>query len=311
MSSYKCDRCNKVFNYKNDFRRHRNRKFPCKVVNVENYTSDMLLADEIKIGKKLHTNAHKCTELHTNTQKFICNYCTKVFTRNSSLVRHIDNYCKARKDAEKQKEDIFNKLVEQMERQNEVIEQMQKQILDIQKENKELKRKLVINNTVNNTKNKNCNNTQINNNIQLVAFGEEDLLQISDDVSKIILNKGFMSVPRLVEHVHFNKNMPDNHNVYIPNMKSRYAMTFNGCKWNLLSKQQIIEQLFDDKNIFLEDKYKELQDALSSTTKKKFTRYVENYCEKEIKKNILDEIKLILYNNKNIPIETRKRIKNS
>ena len=133
MSSYKCDRCNKVFNYKNDFRRHRNRKFPCKVVNVENYTSDMLLADEIKIGKKLHTNAHKCTELHTNTQKFICNYCTKVFTRNSSLVRHIDNYCKARKDAEKQKEDIFNKLVEQMERQNEVIEQMQKQILDIYK----------------------------------------------------------------------------------------------------------------------------------------------------------------------------------
>ena len=40
----------------------------------------------------------------------------------------------------------------------------------IQKENKELKHKLVINNTVNNTKNKNCNNTQINNNIQLVAF---------------------------------------------------------------------------------------------------------------------------------------------
>ena len=93
MSSYKCDRCNKVFNYKNDFRRHRNRKFPCKVVNVENYTSDMLLADEIKIGKKLHTNAHKCAELHTNTQKFICNYCTKVFTRNSSLF-NFDNYCK-------------------------------------------------------------------------------------------------------------------------------------------------------------------------------------------------------------------------
>jgi len=70
--------------------------------------------------------------MHTNAQKFICNYCTKVFTRNSSLVRHIDNYCKARKDAEKQKENIiFNKLVEQMERQNEVIEQIQKQILDI------------------------------------------------------------------------------------------------------------------------------------------------------------------------------------
>ena len=85
-------------------------------------------------------------------------------------------------------------------------------------------------------------------------------------------------------------------------------MMFNGCKWNLPNKQKIIEQLFDDKNIFLEDKYNELQDVLSSTTKNKFTRYIENYSEQEIKNNILDEIKLILYNNKSIPLETKKRI---
>ena len=171
MSSYKCDRCNKLFIYKNDFRRHKNRKFPCKIVNIENCTNDTVLEGEIKVSKKLHTNAHKCTELYTNTQNFICNYCKKIFSRNSSLVRHIDNYCKVRKEAEKQKEGIFKKLLEQMERQNEIIQDMEKRILKIQKENKELKHQININ-----TKNTNCNNTQIINNIQLIAFGKEDLL---------------------------------------------------------------------------------------------------------------------------------------
>ena len=64
-----------------------------------------------------------------------------------------------------------------------------------------------------------------------------------------------MSVPKLIEHVHFNKNEPNNHNVYIPNMRSKYTMTYNGNKWNLSNQSAIISQLFDDKNIFLEDKY--------------------------------------------------------
>ena len=92
-----------------------------------------------------------------------------------------------------------------MERQNEIIQDMQKQILKIQKENKELKHQININ-----TKNTNnyCNNTQIINNIQLVAFGKENLLEISDNICKTILNKGFMSVQKLIEHIHFNKNNP-------------------------------------------------------------------------------------------------------
>ena len=191
-----------------------------------------------------------------------------------------------------------------MERQNEIIQDMQKQILKIQKENNELKHQININ-----TKTKICNNTQIINNIQLIAFGKEDLLQISDNVCKLILNKGFMSVPRLIQHVHFNKNMPNNHNVYIPNMRSKYAMAFNGNKWNLSNQSEIIAQLFDDKNIFLEDKYEELKNVLSAVTKKKFTRYTNNYFKQEVINNILDEIKLILYNNKNIPLDTRKKIK--
>ena len=85
-------------------------------------------------------------------------------------------------------------------------------------------------------------------------------------------------------------------------------MAFNGNKWNLSTQVEIIAQLFDNKNIFLEDKYEDLQDILPHTTKKKFTRYIENYDQEEIMKNILSEIKLILYNNKSIPLETRKQL---
>ena len=101
--------------------------------------------------------------------------------------------------------------------------------------------------------------------------------------------------------------LENNHNVYIPNMRDKYAMTFNGNKWNLTNKEEIISQLFDDKNDYLEDKFRILSEELDKITKKKFNRYLDNNEKEEIINKIKNEIKLILYNNKNIPIETRKK----
>ena len=80
---------------------------------------------------------------------------------------------------------------------------------------------------MNNMNNIHIQNKQINNNtIKLVAFGNEDLSYITDTVCKKILNKGYMSVPGLIEHVHFDKNKPENHNIYVSNMRNNNVMIF-------------------------------------------------------------------------------------
>jgi regulator of replication initiation timing len=245
----------------------------------------------------------------TNDKNIVCNYCNKTFTRKNNMIRHIDKYCKIKKKIDEDKENIFNKLLEEMS----IIKQQNKKIIkenmDIKKENKHLKNNIVIkkNNTTNNTINNTTNNTQINNNIQLVAFGKEDLSQIDDKVVSVILKKGFMSVPKLIEYIHFNKNNPENHNIYIPNLTQPYSIIFNGIKWNVMNRDEILDQLYDEKNHFLEIKFRELEKTLGDVAVKKFGRYLESNDEKFVKNKIMDEAKLILYNKKNIPIETKKK----
>lgn len=60
---HECDRCGKKFDHKNDWRRHKARKRPCK-----------------KVTKK---------RLLKNTPKFICPNCDKKYTRKFNLTRHL------------------------------------------------------------------------------------------------------------------------------------------------------------------------------------------------------------------------------
>jgi len=71
MVTYKCDKCNKIFKHKNDYRRHKNKKRPC-----------------IKQNHKINHKNHK------NDSLFECNLCTKMYSTISNLNRHMKYYCK-------------------------------------------------------------------------------------------------------------------------------------------------------------------------------------------------------------------------
>lgn len=251
-----------------------------------------------------------------NNSEIVCNYCQKTFTRYDNLSRHIDKYCKVKKEQDRMKEQIFNDLIGKMDEQNKKISNLEKQNKQIINDNMKLIDKLeavgdpkqtniVQTNQTNNIQNKIVNNTQNNYNINLVAFGHEDLTNLSDETYKFFLKKGYQSVPQFIEFIHFNKNRPELHNVFIPNMRDVYAMTYDGEGWNLINKKEIVDQLFDDKQMMLIDKYQELQDQVDDVTKKKFGRFLGEE-DDEILKSIKNDIKLMLYNKRKIPQQTKK-----
>ena len=45
---------------------------------------------------------------------------------------------------------------------------------------------------------------------------------------KTIFHKGFKSVENLTKSLHFDKNRPENHNIYISNIKDNYVMMYDG-----------------------------------------------------------------------------------
>jgi hypothetical protein len=181
------------------------------------------------------------------------------------------------------------------------------------------------------------NNNYNNNKIKLLAFGKEDLHSLSNDVCKKILRKGYQAVPALVEYMHFNKDNPTAHNVFVSNSRDCNAMTYDGDDWILTNKDEIVNKLYDDKYVFLLDKFEELDDELDSQTKKKFGRFKEETemqtkeviqereangidCDlkniEQVANSIKKGLKLLMYNKRKIPLQTKKameqkRIKDS
>ena len=284
MVLYRCNRCEKEFNQKSNYIFHINRKYPCKKITNNNLINDdnnynnninninNLRALRIKVAPSCTNIAPICTKNTKNTKNNYnnhkCSFCSYIFTRKSSLIRHLKNRCK-------------------------------------------IKNNIAINNVniTNNINMVNSNNRVINNTIKLVKFGEEDLNKISDKVYKMILNKGFQSVPELIKQIHFNDNIPENHNMYISNTRSNNINVYDGDKFILMDQNDIIDALYDEKTFHLEEKYENYSD-LPEATKKKFNRFLKNKDDDKHKALLFKTIKRILYNNRKVAIKTRKELDN-
>ena len=265
MKQYICDTCNKQFRQKIDLTRHLHRKKPC-------------INDTKSIAKHCKFVANQIQEKDTDAQQIeikllqnkniikktpICKYCNKIFKYKCNLNVHVKNRCNVKKQLDGEKEGILKRLLSEMQL--------------LQQKNKELENKLnqMENKNINHTSKKkimtNCNNnTQIvndsvinnNNTFVLVGCGNEDIMKL--DKEKIIraVGAGFYSTHRLTDLVHFDPDHPEYHNVYISNMKDKYAMMYNGTSWILTTKTELIDKLYESKKAFVEGNFDDFCKAL-------------------------------------------------
>jgi uncharacterized C2H2 Zn-finger protein len=298
MVSYKCDRCGKLYNHKSEYIRHTNRKNPCKSTKEADNKSNITTADQPHIAADQPQTA--ANNINISNKK--CPYCSKLFTRPYNLTVHLNGRCKVKKQQDNEKENLLQKLIAEMS-------EMKRIISKLESENK----KYIQNNSTKigsqqNTKIDSQQNIQINNmnNIKLLAFGKEDMSYLVDEVYKKILNKGFKSVPTFVQYLHFNKDKPQNHNVYISNIQTNYALVYDGEDWKLKERDDVLQQLIDDKTAILSDKFDELLTKLDEPTVRKFRRFLNESDDDDVISQIKSDLKLLLYNNKKIPERTRQ-----
>ena len=165
-------------------------------------------------------------------------------------------------------------------------------------------------------KQNNITNNITNNNQQTVniivsptEFGKEDLSFINSDVIKNILNKGCKAIQELIQVVHFNPDKSEYHNIYLPNWRDKTnILVFDGFKWNLKNKDEILNNLKNKGIEYIKKKYDELDinDKKDAKIIKKIKRFLDSY-DNDKKNNILkNDLLLILYNNRDLIEKTRK-----
>ena len=308
---FNCPRCGYNTNHFVTYKRHITRKILCKnILSDDNLEGEYLkynIEEKIKDFKMVSNESNMCQNEHfgdfnesnmsQNEQSkfFKCKFCKKEYKHVQSLNKHLKK-CK-----EKQKDDTVRESMEELVMLlNEKLEKKDKQIEEL------VKKAGLVNMT--NSHNNITNNIQ--NNIKLLNYKETDTSHLTENDYVRCLEHYNFCVPHLIRKLHFNPKKPENHNIYISNLKNNYVMIYINNKWKVKNRDETISRMIDDKQIILEKKIQEWVESGIQYPKvmAKFSRYIEKREQNDVINAIKEDIKLMLYNNRNIIIESKKKL---
>ena len=283
MVVYCCVMCRFYTDNKSKYERH-----------IRTIKHDTNINGKSKVSQKGQNGKSKVSR----QDEYECKYCGKIYKHKQSVNNHIKYRCKQNKDEDlKELVRLMNLQLEQKDNilteQNNEIKTLSKQMDKQSKQIEKLMDKLKVTNITNNTI------TNIQNNIQLLSYKDTDIshLTAKDYISS--LKKVTFCVKHLIEKIHFNPNKPENMNIYISNMKDKYLMIYEDGNWNIKNKIQELNELYESKEMMLEEwldeeqhKYPDLQD--------KFNKYLNNKENDETMNLIKEEIKMMMYNKKKL-----------
>lgn len=220
--------------------------------------------------------------------EYVCKYCGQVFKQKQSMYRHIRYTCKNNKDEDFV--ELVRLLNKQLEVKDRVMESMQHQI-------EKLTNKLQIQNINNGTNIQGSTITTTN--IQLLNYNQTDYDFLKETDFLKCFQQNNHCVKALIEKVHFNKNKPENMNIYISSIKGKFIMVYRDNKWQIRDRKQQIDDMYESNELILENWYDEYQEKYPHIIKS-FTRYLKNKeGDNELINNIKYEILMMLYNKHN------------
>jgi ribosomal protein L37AE/L43A len=276
---FKCDDCNKVFKAKQ---------------NLNNHIAN-----------------------NTCKKAFKCQHCNKGFTTKANMHTHIRTTCEVKKKDNKEKNDICGKIIKIEEKHKKLQDSMleknkklQEMILERDKKSNDqinaLKSKIT--SMEKNTK-KGINNGNDNHNITMIGHGEEDLSKIDKNEILQAIKHGHDSITKLTEVLYFNPKQPEYNNIYITNMKDKYAMMFDGSDWILTMKNDLINKIYNDIKDYIEENINTFANLLSASEREALERWfaIEDHDKRILK--VKEDMKLLLYNKRNVILDKKTKLK--
>jgi hypothetical protein len=224
-------------------------------------------------------------------KEFVCKFCDRHFAFKQTMYRHMKNSCTKKEEDYKELVRLLNTQIENQKKEfEEEKEERKKETLALVKQIESLKGKLEIKGSFNNNTINNVQNITLN-------YVDTDVSHLTDKDYRCCIRKVCHSVLKLIEKIHFNPAKPENMNVYISNMRDKYVMIYEGNKWILKNKTETIDTLYTDKEMMLEEW---MNDNEEPEMRKFFDRYMTNVKVKSTMDDINDQLKLMLYNKKDL-----------
>ena len=311
MPLYKCEICNFSTKLKGNFKQHNNTK-KHRVKAEEHLASTKQSHHIIQNNPTLIQNNPKIIQnnpqicatdpaiIQNNPATiYKCRFCPKTFTIHSNKRRHEMYRCKENPDFIDRLLSDKNDRIKSLQKDKETLEKDKeslKQYNDkLEAEKKELYKQV-------STLLDKVGDTNIQNNIILNNYGNEDLSHITDKLKTELLSIPYGAIPKMIEAIHFNDEKPENKNIMIPNKNENLVKVFQGDKWIYKSKNDTITDLVDSKYTIIDDHYEDLstENKIEPQIQSTFTKFRKIYDtgDEELVATLKKQCELVLLNNR-------------
>jgi len=285
--THECKRCYENFLTQNLLLDHLQKQEPCITKNVE-------LSSQLKTSDNKYLAARKSYKRKEHaTTDVTCGFCSKTLSSSTNLTRHLEKNCKNKKELEtqiktlhNQKKQIQIQIKELKNKKEEIIKNKDEKLAKVDtkqnkkpkivddKINKKIKEKIykekqgdkkeetksIINNTYNTS---NTNNIFNNINIfKLNSFGAETIDHIKLDEYKGFVKKDIGGFKTFVKRLHYSKDAPENHNVYVPDITRNHAKVYVDDVWTYMDKKIVADDMKDNNLKILEKVLVKLNEEL-------------------------------------------------
>jgi hypothetical protein len=240
-------------------------EFGCSVCEYTSFKKDNVIK-HINRRKSCGSGIKEIIEIPIEIK---CDFCNKNFSNMSNCKAHKKNNCK---EKDRIKDEEIRRL------KNELKE---------------------ANNRMNIT-----NNNTINATITINNYLDTKIDHLTDKYyNKLLTNVEAIHqiIPLIIKEIHFDPNVPENHNIYISNRNknNKHLQIFNNGHWELANKDTEIDNLINDKETNLSDwitkKGEKYPEALE-----KLNEYLDQKFDEEVAKLVKEEVALVLYNNRHM-----------
>jgi len=288
---HNCPRCNYSTDATQKYIRHLNRKNVCKAINSD-------------VSLKIERN--KFIKKDNKQQNLQCNICNKTLSSVQALKKHVINCKKKQEDKQSKKETIKkveNKhIYELLIKQTEQMDKQTEQINKLKEEIRCIKSKSDTTTHTNSHNTNTTNNINIDNSINLVSYGDTENNVLSNKEILSCMKYSMNCIPYLIQKIHFHKKRPENINILIKHEDAKFINLFDGQRWIIRRKQEVITDLINNKHAFLEDKITEwTHDNKYNEEIEKYSRFRDAHLNNEELEELLEEnVMIVLCNNRHI-----------
>jgi hypothetical protein len=123
----------------------------------------------------------------------------------------------------------------------------------------------------------------------ILKFGQENISSLQNINMINMIKSNEDGLLKLIEHIHFNDDIPENQNIKMHNIRKHYCKYFDGEYWKLIEENILIHNIIVSKKDIIDNYYEKLRKKINTDIKKKYKDFSDLF-DKIIFENINQKI---------------------